>query len=780
MSVSLAFVIILTSWLVNIVRMGREHDDYKNIYAVCYGSSLNSTWALGEHLVNTVPEVESSSAMLLFGGHFSLADAEYVKINWCEENFFEYFPQEFIEGNSSFLKVPSEVGISETYANTHYPDGDAVGKTVTLVDKDYVISAIYKDYGDGLLKYNDMIMAMSVRGKKNPCLPIQETMEGMVTMIKVKEGSDIEEVSVKVYNEIVSHYKEMEAAFIEAAPDYDEEYFEIQKNYHNFRLIRYDHITYDWSNRYFTSNTPFTIAFISILVGLLLVMAVMNYVNLNVALSGKRAKEAATRNLLGSQKGHLFLQYFKEAFAMTAFCTVAGICIAYAILPGINEMLKGYEGLGSRFSISLDLMTSGCIVLLMLIVSSVTGFIPAFYVSRFSAVDVTKGKFRHQRKATLSKVFICLQSVFATIFITFSIFAQVEYSNRINTESGCDEEDLFYLEPSDNLDPEEYCTTHYDGLLDELRSKPEIIAADYTIGTIYSAYLLALKTERSGEEFYIIPTIECTPESFQIYGFEVIERNNDLDHGLWMNEQGIGICENDPEILEELCKNNDCFNTSGIIRDYAASIVPLPKQYKTVGFVLVKPKEKLINHNTAFIIRTIPDHEKARKVIADAYEKISGCMVTDPKHFGRNALYLTEIKKEGLQTLEFIRNIVSGITIIIVIITILGLTGISVYHADENTHEIAVRKVFGGSIGSETRRNVWTFMKLTLIANLIAVPIIIFMTLKQVLFQLEYIGKWEWYIVLAVLLSFAISLAAVLIQTLRAARTNPAEALKKE
>ena len=94
LSVSLAFVIILTSWLVNIFKMGREHPEYDDIYAVCYNEDQNTTWALGTHLSENFPEIESTTAMLLFPGHFSLKNAEYVKIYWCDENFFEFFPRE--------------------------------------------------------------------------------------------------------------------------------------------------------------------------------------------------------------------------------------------------------------------------------------------------------------------------------------------------------------------------------------------------------------------------------------------------------------------------------------------------------------------------------------------------------------------------------------------------------------------------------------------------------------------------------------------------------------
>jgi len=88
--------------------------------------------------------------------------------------------------------------------------------------------------------------------------------------------------------------------------------------------------------------------------------------------------------------------------------------------------------------------------------------------------------------------------------------------------------------------------------------------------------------------------------------------------------------------------------------------------------------------------------------------------------------------------------------------------------------------VFGGTIISETKRTLWSFLKITLIANVVAVPVTVWLVMKQNWFDLATIPGWGWYVVLATMTSFAISLLAVLWQTLRAARTNPAEALKKE
>ena len=117
---------------------------------------------------------------------------------------------------------------------------------------------------------------------------------------------------------------------------------------------------------------------------------------------------------------------------------------------------------------------------------------------------------------------------------------------------------------------------------------------------------------------------------------------------------------------------------------------------------------------------------------------------------------------------------------IILILGVMGLSGMSIHFATEREKEIAVRKVFGGTSGTELRRNLMVFIRIAAIANVIAIPIAVlaFGTIMR-----SYADKIDniWVIYIAcVIISFIITLATVLWQTLRAARTNPAEALKKE
>ena len=115
-----------------------------------------------------------------------------------------------------------------------------------------------------------------------------------------------------------------------------------------------------------------------------------------------------------------------------------------------------------------------------------------------------------------------------------------------------------------------------------------------------------------------------------------------------------------------------------------------------------------------------------------------------------------------------------------ILISLLGLLAMSTYYIDERSHDIAVRKVFGGTVASETLSNIKEYMLLVLVANIIGIPVAVWLAgeyLKQFIYKLT---NYWWIFVVAVVLSVLIAFLSVLWQTLKAARTNPVIELKKE
>ena len=142
--------------------------------------------------------------------------------------------------------------------------------------------------------------------------------------------------------------------------------------------------------------------------------------------------------------------------------------------------------------------------------------------------------------------------------------------------------------------------------------------------------------------------------------------------------------------------------------------------------------------------------------------------------------FVSDLNYKQLEPERRTLRLVELFAVLAVLISLLGLLAMSTYFADESTKQIAVRKVFGADVSSETRRNVRSYMLLVGIAGLIGIPLAVWASrvyLEPFAYRMEGYG---WVFVLSVVISLAIAVGTGLWQTLKAARTNPATELKKE
>ena len=142
--------------------------------------------------------------------------------------------------------------------------------------------------------------------------------------------------------------------------------------------------------------------------------------------------------------------------------------------------------------------------------------------------------------------------------------------------------------------------------------------------------------------------------------------------------------------------------------------------------------------------------------------------------------FIRDINRKQLAPIQRTLRLVELFAVLAVLISLLGLLAMSTYFADENTKQIAVRKVFGSDVTQETWRTVRSYMALVGVACLVGIPLAVWaarLYLERFAYRVEGYG---WVFALAVLISLAIAFATVLWQTMKAARTNPAIELKKE
>ena len=760
LSLAIAVAIPLICHITAVMKVNHSHPDYKDIYSLSAADLQTTSPHIGEYLKENIPEIEIvSSPSHISGVYDTEVDGIMGSYMLYDNDFFYFFPYEFVEGGLD-TELKTTAAVSEQFAGKLAKNGPVIGKTIDLGQKSYVISGIYKNSDDPRLKEID-IMFPRIPDSSDPEMVMWGNNIFIMTFIKVQEGTDYDILKKKVQEACAAYWgpmddKEIENQYSFKRPDiYD--------------LIPYEELTTrdNYQLNEFGGRHLATVIAIAIV---LLIFAVINYINLNVALSTRRVKEIATRKLVGSQHWQVYWLFLKEALMINVICFALGLALTGFTSDMINTYFETVET-EAAISVSYstaDLVTYICFIAIMTLI---TGLVPATIVSRFTPLDVAKGAFRYHSKNRLTKIFICIQTVLTILLLAITLIFNSQYKKYIDMEYNCDIEDVYHLmaDTGPNVSME--------ALTAELMKHPEILSVGNTVRVPSSLSMMEHKTV-SGDRIYVCP-VECTKEAFDIFGFEILTiRDTSEITGLWMTPEAVKLERNYPEDFDEMIRRSyGDYRIAGMIEN----IPTAGGQNNIDDFpAIVFVTEHVLRANNELVIKTISNHEKARKVIASVYEEVTGIIVDDPSDFAIRSMYIKEINEYMMAPWDGLNRLLEKLLAIILILGVMGLSGMSIHFATEREKEIAVRKVFGGTSGTELKRNLMVFIRIAAIANVIAIPIAVlaFGTIMR-----SYADKIDniWVIYIAcVIISFIITLATVLWQTLRAARTNPAEALKKE
>jgi putative ABC transport system permease protein len=215
----------------------------------------------------------------------------------------------------------------------------------------------------------------------------------------------------------------------------------------------------------------------------------------------------------------------------------------------------------------------------------------------------------------------------------------------------------------------------------------------------------------------------------------------------------------------------------GIVADFPARPASESNQNPNGGVIVTRVEE--LKYSNCLLIGTTREDKSYEDQICQAYRefRLETAGVEYPAwRYG----FIRDINRRLLEPVLRTLHLVELFAVLAVLISLLGLLAMSTYFADENTKQIAVRKVFGSDVTQETWRTVRSYMLLVGIACLIGIPLAIWaaqLYLERFAYRIENHG---WVFVLTVILSLVIAFITVLWQTLKAAKTNPAEALKGE
>ena len=756
LSVSLAFVIISFCYVIQQYTVPRENPDRERIYAV--GSDkMTNAYGMKEIIGDKIPEVECVTHFYFQNEQLLKAEDESYVGNFlfCDRDFFDIFPVQFKEGGPDNLTKTNMAFISEKLASKM--QGEVVGKQVIAEDDTLTIAGVISDLGSSLLYDADIIGNI-------------ETIKGLA-----------------VYRENPLYYHNSFHTFIKAVPNADrallvekvdalckEKYDVIYSVFfkEGVTMIRLDEIFFSDTKCHLQQGDRSMLRTVVVVGLLLLLSALINYINLNVALVGKRAKEMASRRLLGAQKWAVIGRFLTESFWFTLGCFVVGLLLAYAIVPYVNDLLRADVAVRIPFTMGYLL----AYLLMVVVVSLLAGILPALIVSQTKPIDVVKGTFRFRSRKELSRIFMVVQNVISIALIALVVTMQLQMRHMVNRPVGLQTDNLYFVSSKLDALPEK------TAFVDELRSLPcvkELAFTENVPGVTTTDLVMSKMSET--EKNTIVVSFNCDTAAFRMLGFQVVEQFHEPEAtSFWMTESAVagltglpyGDYNYDTILLWR--QGNISNDVCGVIKDFnMLDALHAADEDFTIVFSNDNPVFANVAHP---LLEIVGNHKEAKRAIDAVYEKhcvaaLGTYMEPDYNDFLKNVVASKYGKtKRQMRLIELIMAVS-------VLLSLLGLVAMSTHFASEREKSIAIRKVFGGTLESETRRSLMEYLVLMLIANAIAVPIAIYVCGKYLERFAYRINLSPWVFILAVVLSLLIAFLSVLWQTLRAARTNPARAL---
>ena len=760
--VSLAFVLVIGTSVRDQLRVAGNTAAGDRLHLIC---PSDDEWKLMTRMekdaLGSLPEIQQAAAFLKSPVTVGINAMQYkLDVLAGDGALLRLIPLRAVSGSVEAVTGGSGIALSASAARRFFPDTDPVGQVLTLAnnvggtfpsDTDPVqVVAVLEDPDYTFLPdfdifcplEMDILLTARIVGKENGGLGFMQTV------------------------------------FAQLAPGVDAA--DLTAKYENLRAVPVSELYFSEEGSETWRHGKALYLVIMIILGfVLLLSALLNYVNLSAAISGSRAREMATRRLMGEDKRGLVRRLVLESVLFTAVCYGLAVILALAIIPGLNALFA--SALPVPFRVAPHaffwLLSAG----IVLTVGGIAGLVQAALLSSYRPVDVLSGAIRRRRKTTFNKVCIILQSALAMTLVAIAIAMDLQLKHLETLDAGADpQENLFFFrhEPAmrDSVLPL---------LRDRLAELPSVETVGYATGI--PAHFSNLLRERDD---LFINAITCDSTAFRLLGFRVKDAYTEARPGtVWISEplqRYSGVSRENPDLSLVLPRNPyGIAAIGGVVEDFrrlAVNAEDLFSKYQpSFRMVRIWPVEEGVQ---GILVKTTSDRKAFRQDFLRIATELYGASIGGVPAFENagdaSCGYLDEIYAADYEDLHRFVDLVGLICIIAIFLAMLGLFAMSTWFASANAKEIAIRKVHGATIGGETSRLLLKYMLYVTVAALVAIPVSIVLVRRFLETYPERISGYAWVFVATALVVSAAAFASVLWQTLKAAHTNPAIELKKE
>lgn len=762
LALGLTCSMLIFLWVQDEYKMDAFHNDGDRIYIVTSQAYLDgkinggygTPGLLSEEIRKVIPEVEMACSYT--GGRwFTLAAGEKGTKqpgNFAGEDFFKIFTYPLLVGTAGeALNSPVSIAISRKLAVNLFGSAEkAWNQTVRFENyRDLKVTAVFEDIPDHSSEQFEFLVNWELNLEREPWLKDWHS-SGPTTFIKLKHQVQASQVRAKIRDFIAR---------------YDAEYSDQDRLELDIQPYHRKYLHSNFKDGFLSGGRIEYVRLFSLIALFILLIACINFMNLSTARSLKRAREIGVRKVIGAFQSSLVKQFLGEALLFSGIAIVLALSLVYMVLPGFNTLTKKHI-LPPFYEMSFWMS----MVALTIITGLIAGSYPAFMLSSFKPIAVLKSNVKlHPGSGLFRKTLVVFQFTLSIVFITgmITISRQVDYIQTKNL--GYHKNNLIYLPLSGNLS-KSFSVFKNEALrlpgimsLGKVSQRP-IELENGTVNVSWEGKVPDTKTSftQLGVGYDFVKTMEAELVQGRDFSIDFADSVSYL-----INETALQKIGYQDPIGKSLTLSGRTGSIVGVVKDFHFNSFHVPIEPLIIRL-------SRVNNGGYALIRTEPGKTQlALEGLEALHHKLN-------PEFPFAHQFADEEYSMMYRSEQVIKQLSAYFAFLAIFISCLGLLGLVIFTAEQRTKEIGIRKVLGAGIGSLFGLLSSDFLKLVVLAFVIAVPIA-WWSMNIWMANYAYRVGLGWQIfAMAGVSGVGIAFLTVSYQAVKAARSNPVTSLRSE
>ena len=674
------------------------------------------------------------------------------KFLFADSNFFSFFSFRLLTGNKAqVLQHPFSVVLSQKTATKYFGKENPVGKTIRYNNAyDFVVSGVAEETPSNSSIAYDFIAPISslltMSGQRD-LLQNDENIFSTYFLLNHSATASQLEASLQQLDKARNPGGNGEKRFI-AVP---------LKNIHTYADLDKANIKY--------------LELFPLVAGLILLLAIFNYISLTTARSSVRSKEVGVRKVLGANRKNLALQFFLESALYTTIAFVLGYLLCLFFQPLFFRFLQIPMDRSFLYNPTLLLAFAMLYVVTVLL----SAIYPSFLLSAFKPASVLYGKFKLQSGGLSVRKFVTVfQFTISVILITSGFIIQRQLHFIRHADTGIQRDNVVMIPFSSNVGK------NYTAFKKDLQSLPAVQEVSAALHPMYKGHDMMGVKPNNASEMILMPTLMV--DQYFISLLKLKWKEQPVDSAFQLNKKHVAVLNESaverlnlgPAPINQKVDNQ--FEVAGVLKDF--NFTSLQNKIEPLCIFIVKDTDSsaLWSHQGGCLYAKINTNASV-PFLVDQLKKIYEKYDREKPFEIR---FMDEAFAAQYKAEDRLSKILGAFTAFAVLIASLGLFGLATFMAVQRTKEIGVRKVLGASVQNIVLLLSKDFVKLVILAIVIALPIA-WWAVNDWLQNFAYRVTIDWW--MFVIVGFFVILIALLTvsyQAVKAAIANPVKNLRTE